>query len=321
MISPTLQGWAQDLASLVLPAEPDDDALAPPVPAAMQLLVPSSPWNWPTDSNGTSSAALYEFCSWTPSSASTAEAFAPSSTRFSDGYRLFLDCLQPDAVTAAALAAFADDSTYTTVLYAQSRQPRLPAWNVAESPEGWVASVSGGSSTAGTVRLQLPDAGEEAGPIGSTCFAVVGDDGTTVPLVSPPGAGQWVEVTADAWGLVPVRPAGWFDGAVVGLKASGPYSTGGAGTFFGAGGAIRALLTGLCVALHPTVQAEVSSALATTVGSGLSRGASLQIGGLVLDEVAVGRSPSPEGLVSLAGSSASDVVIVGVTVAALGVGA
>jgi hypothetical protein len=297
----------------------------------MQLLVPSSPWNWPTDSNGTSSAALYDFCSWMPESASPSEAYAPSTSRFSDGYGLFLRCLQSDPMTNDALTAFADPRFCTTVLYGESAQPQLPAWNVSMFTQAWIAAVSGGPSTAGTIHVPLPSEGEQAGaPPGSTCFAAVSSGGTDTPVPLQAGAGQYLDIRADAWGLISVRPAGWYNGALARVKRDGPYATGDADTFFGGDGALRNLLTGMYVALHPTVEASVTPAFATALHQRVASGASVRIGGLVFESLDVTGGcagpagpdgPPPGPLVSVVASSASsassDAVIVGVTVASL----
>lgn len=293
----------------------------------MQLLLPSSPWDWPTDSNGTSSPALYDFCSWMPASASPSDAYAASSARFSDGYHLFLRCLGPDPLTADALAAFADAQFYTTVLYAESKQPQMPAWNVSQFPQAWLAAVSGGSSTAGTVHVALPEAGEQADAApGSTCFAAIAPGGAQTPVPLGPGPGQFVDIHADAWGVISIRPAGWYDGAIALLKRAGPYATGATSTFFGADGVMRNLLTGMYVALSPTVTASVTPSFAAALRQNLSPGGSVRIGGLVFDSVEVvggPDDPSPPGRLAsvTASSTPSDAVIIGVTVASLGDGA
>jgi hypothetical protein len=290
----------------------------------MQLLLPSTPWNWPTDPNGTSSPALYEFCSWMPGSASPSDRYEPSTTRFSDGYRLFLRCLQPDALTVDALSDFADTRFYTTVLYGESGQPSVPAWNVSLFPQAWIAGVGSGSSTAGTIHVRLPDDGEpaDAAP-GSTCFAAVPPAGAEEPLPLTAGTGQFIDIRADAWGLVSIRPAGWYDGALLGVKRAGPYATGDVDVFFGAAGVLRNLLTGIYVALRPTVTASVTSSFATALQLRVSSGARLRIGGLVFDSVDVdGASGSATSATAsvVASSTASDAVIIGVTVASLGGG-
>jgi hypothetical protein len=302
---------------------PVGGSAGPAVPARLQLLLPSSPWDWPTDANGTSSAALYEFCSWMPASAGLGEPYTPSTTRFSDGYRAFLNCLQSDPWTSQALATFTNAAYYTTVLYAQAPQQPMPAWNVAEFPQAWLAGVSGGSSTAGTIRVPLPAVGEPNGsPPNATCFGVVASDGRGTPLPLGSGQGQFVDIHADAWGMITIRPAGWYDGALVTAKASGPYSTAGPSAFFGADGALRNLLTGMCVALHPTVTASVTPAFAARLQRAQSPATSVRVGGLLFESLEVSNDTAhPGGLARLTASSLatpSDAVIVGVTVAALG---
>lgn len=295
-----------------------------PVLAGMQLLLPSTPWDWPTDPNGTSSAALYDFCSWTPASAPPGP-YEPSTTRFSDGYRLFLRCLQPDALTADALTAFGDERFYTTVLYAESGQPAMPAWNVSQFPQAWIAGVGSGSSTAGTIHVPLPEDGEpaDAAP-GSTCFAVVPAGGTATPVPLRAGAGQFLDIHADAWGLVSIRPAGWYDGALVAVKRAGPYATGDRDVFFGDGGGLRNLLTGMYVALRPTVTASVAPSFADALRHPVASGAQVRIGGLTFGSVGVGVGTGGRATGRLtsvdASSTASDAVVIGVTVASLGGG-
>lgn len=286
----------------------------------MQLLLPSTPWDWPTDPNGTSSAALYDFCSWTPASASSLDPYEPSSSRFSDGYRLFLRCLQPDALTSDALTRFADSRFYTTVLYPASGQPAMPAWNVSQFPQAWIASVGSGSSTAGTIHVPLPEEGEPAdGGPGSTCFEVVLPGGEATPVPLSAGAGQFLDIHADAWGFVSIRPAGWYDGALVSVKRTGPYAVGDRSMFFGDGGVLGSLLTGMYVALRPTVTASVAAPFADVLRQKVSSGARTRIAGLTFRSLDVGGATGAEtGAKSVdASSPASDAVIIGVTVASL----
>jgi hypothetical protein len=294
----------------------------PAVPASLQLLLPSTPWDWPTDSNGTSSAELYEFCSWMPASSGSSASYTPSTTRFSDAYGLFLGCLQPDGLTSQASASFANSRYYTMVLYAEAPQQSMPAWIVSQFPQAWLASVSGGSSTEGTIRVPLPAAGEQgdAAP-NATCFGIVGSDGTDQPVPLRAGQGQYVDIHADAWGMISVRPSGWYNGALVAVKAAGPYTSGGANVFFGPNGALRNLLTGMFVALNPTVTASIDASFGAQLQEARTPGTTLRVGGLLFDSLEVSEPADAGSLVSLTAASVApqrNAVIVGVTVAPLG---
>lgn len=319
MTSSALAAFAEGLSAKLATYLGD---AATPMTSKMQLLIPSSSWNWPTDANGTSSAALYDFCSWVPASDSSGQPFTTSPTRFSDGYKLLLRCLQPDELTTSARAAFEDDAFYTTVLFAGSGQPRMPAWNISQFPQAWLASVASGSATAGTIHVELPAQGEPQGQTSEpTCFALVARDGTDTPVPLGAGPGQSVDIHAEAWGQISVRPSGWYDGALLALKSTGPFLSGSPTTFFGPDGILRNILTGMCVALHPTITASVTTDFATRLHQAQRPGSSLRVAGLHFDRFdtsadAAGR----EATTRLAASSTLDqpaAVIVGVTVASL----
>lgn len=319
MTSPALAAFAESLATRLAT---DLGAAATPMTSTMQLLIPSTSWNWPTDANGTSSAALYDFCSWVPASNSSGLPFAPSPTRFSDGYKLFLRCLQSDELTTAARVAFQDDTFYTTVLFAGSGQPRMPAWNISQFPQTWLADVAGGSSTAGTIHVKLPAQGEpQGGTGGPTCFALVSPEGADTPIPLGAGQGQSVDIHADAWGQISVRPSGWYDGALLTLKSGGPFLTGNANTFFGADGILRNILTGLCVALNPTITASVTADFAARLHQAQRPGSTLRVAGLHFDTFETSADTTrAEATTRLTASSAPiqpHAVIVGVTIASL----
>ena len=65
-----------------------------PLPVTMQLCLPAADWDWPTDPNGSVSAALYEFVSYVPQRAAGWGAYAATTTRVSDSYSAFLGALE-----------------------------------------------------------------------------------------------------------------------------------------------------------------------------------------------------------------------------------
>lgn len=333
-LSPSLRAVASTLAS-ELPGLVSASAVDQPIPVprGLQLLLPSTSWSWPTDANGTSSAALYDFCSWMPASSDLSQAYQASAFRFSDGYRSFLQCLVGDDLTRQASAAFDNQSYYTLVLYSESSQPALPAWNISQFPQAWLASVAGDPSSAGTIRVPLPDAGDPTGSLpGSTLLAVESAAGALIPVPLAAGANQYLEIQADAWGWITIRPSGWYDSSLVVLKRQGPYSAGNASQFFGPNGILRNLLTGICVALHPSVTVSMSPASAGALQQRLVAGTHLHVGGLVFDAQDVhfagtGSQPagassfapaSPGSLVAVSASAAEYPIIIGATVAGLG---
>jgi len=296
----------------------------------MQQLVPSTPWDWPTDSLGTSSAALYDFCSWMPQSSLPSALYQPSTIRFSDAYQVFLSALDEDLMVETARRDYMNQQYYTQVLYSQAAPPLMPTWNVSKFPSQWVPTAS----TAGTIRVKLPDLGEatDSQPE-ATVFGVRGgtEDETPVPL--RPGRDQYVDIYADAWGWISIRPGGWYKSAVVEFKAKGPYKTGNAEQFFGKDGLLRCLLTGIYVALHPSVTASVEPAFASELQDKLKIGQMLRVAGIIFDVRAVtfsGLAPSvttPVTMSASAGSaltatgtraSTSDPIMVGAAVAELG---
>ena len=101
------------------------------------------------------------------------------------------------------------------------------------------------------------------------------------------------------------------------------YRTAGADAFFGANGVLRNLLTGILVALRPTIVASVAPALAARLQRAVVPDTSLRIGGLSFAELQVSPPSQAGGPALLTATSAtvpSDAVIVGATVATLGTG-
>ncbi len=315
--------------------------------AKMQLLVPCEPWNWPTDSLGTSSAELFKFCAWMPDSPLKSILYSRSGTKFSDMYEGFLNALDNVDAVEKARSDLSNQKNYTLVLYGQSDKQLEPAWNVSQFPAQWTASVSSGSSTAGKVRVNLESVGEKADKQNElTLFGMGGGsfpDETPLPLSQ--GQCKYVEIYADAWGYIEISPANWYNSSVVEINAKGPYKRGYAGSkklavdpeittwFFGENGLLRCILTGIYVALNPKVTASVNPELASKLQDKLQQGKKLRVAGLFFSKQDItfpdvtSRSTGPVTIVATknAGSTVKstrsgkqDAVLIGATVAELG---
>lgn len=314
--------------------------------AKMQLLAPCEPWNWPTDSLGTSSAELFKFCAWMPDSPLNS-TYSRSGTKFSDMYEGFLNALDNEDAVEKAKSDLKNEKNYTLVLYGQSDDKLEPAWNVSQFPAQWTASVSSGSSTAGKVRVDLKSVGEKADNQNELTLFGMGEgsfpDETPLPLSQ--GQCKYVEIYADAWGYIEISPADWYNSSVVEINAKGPYKPGYAGSkklavnpkkttwFFGENGLLRCILTGIYVALNPKVTASVNPGLALKLQDKLQQGKKLRVAGLFFSKQDItfpdvtSRSTAPVTIVATknAGStfkstrsSEQDAVLIGATVAELG---
>lgn len=267
--------------------------------AKMQLLVPCEPWNWPTDPLGTSSAELFNFCAWMPESALKSTVYSRSGVKFSDMYEGFLNALenQGEAIENAK-DAYKNEKNYTLVLYGESKQQLEPAWNISQFPSEWISSVGSGSSTAGKIRVNLEGVEEKAENQNELTFFGIGDgtlQGET-PLPLSQGQCKYVEIYADAWGYIEISPANWYNSSIVEMNAKGPYKSGYAGSkklatdpekttwFFGEDGLLRCILTGIYVALNPTINASFSSEFALELQNKLKPEKMLRVAGLFFNK-------------------------------------
>ena len=265
----------------------------------MQLIVPSEPWDWPTDSLGTSSAELFKFCAWMPESALKSTIYSRSGIKFSDMYESFLNALDNNGDTIQkAKDAYKNNKNYTCVLYGQSEHQLEPAWNVSQFPREWIASVSGSSSTAGKIRVNLEDVEEKAYKENEITLFGMGDGSLQGETSLPFSKGQckYVEIYADAWGYIEISPSNWYNSSIVEINAKGPYKSGYSGSkklatdpekttwFFGEDGLLRCILTGIYVALNPTITASVSSDFALELQNKLQPDKKLRVAGLVFSK-------------------------------------
>jgi hypothetical protein len=276
---------------------------------------------------GTSSAALYEFCSYIPQQPSAFGPFQPSSQRLSESYALFLSALAPSQQVSLAQAALDAPANQTQVQYPNGAM-KMPTWIATEDAQAFVASVSGKPGLGSTIRVDL-SGGDDSSPSGPTLFSVSRPGGENVPIRLAAGEVRQLELRADAWGDIPLHPAAWFNGSLVRLFSGGPFVSGfTSDKFFGSNGILRGLLTGLRVGLNVSVVATVSDAAAAELQKAAPAGAAIRVAGLGFAAESVGATEangiSQLNLPSVAALSpaglpipASTPVIVGVDVAAL----
>ena len=140
-----------------------------------------------------------------------------------------------------------------------------------------------------------------------------------------------VELHADAWGNIPVRPGPWFQGALVGLYSNGPFRSAlPRGAFFGPTGILRGMMSGLRVGLNVSVVATMSQEAAAQVEDAARDEPAIRVGGFLYDAAALAVADAAGGMrqLTLPFSAAIDAagqpigaatpVLVGVDVAALG---
>jgi hypothetical protein len=288
-----LASFAQAFAEGFDPEPRDEPAVArssskppAPLPVTMQLCLPAAEWDWPTDPNGSVSAPLYEFVSYVPQRADAWGAYAATTIRVSDGYSQFLAALEAGPQVTSALAALAAPANQTQVLFPNG-PALMPTWTVPESPQGFVASVVGKPGLAATIVVDLSRSDDTA-PSGQALFAVGTGGAADTPVQLGGGEVKRIELHADAWGNVPVRPGPWFQGALVGLFANGPFRGGlPRDAFFGTTGILRGMMTGLRVGLNVSVVATMSDDAAARVETAARDEQAIRVAGFMYDAAAL----------------------------------
>ena len=259
---------------------PSVKAVVPP-PQSTQMVVPTIPWDWPDDSNGSAYPQSYEFYSWMPESATPNVPYAASAIRFSDGYRSFLQALLPAPMAQQALNEFEKQQNQVAIIGGFSVQK--PAWRVAQYPRQFIASVSGKPPSGYTIRVPLAQLGDPTVKNDSTLFAAVlstNSSDPVRPIVFACGETQSIDIHADAWGVIPIRPGGWYNSALPKMMQFGPFTPGlSPESFFGPTGVLRCLLTGLFVGFNVTVEASVTPALAGRLQEEMKDANALRVAG------------------------------------------
>jgi len=267
------------LSALALCTSPFKAVIPPP--QNTQMIIPTIPWDWPNDPNGSAYPRSYEFYSWMPESATPNAPYAASAIRFSDGYRSFLESLPSDPMVQRALADFQNPVNQVKILGGFPEQK--PAWRIAQYPSEFIASVTGRSSSGYTIRVPLAQSGDQMTNAESTLFAAVLSNNSSDP-VRPIGfacgEAQSIDIHADAWGAIPIRPGGWYDSALPKMMQSGPFASGlSSESFFGPSGVLRCLLTGLFVGFNVSVEASVTPALAGRLQEEMKDANALRVAG------------------------------------------
>ena len=314
------QTWAPPIGPPIPRAAPGEIA---PLPVAMQVCLPAQLWNWPDDSPGSVSSVLYEFCSWVPELSSDWGRYEPSSQRLADAYALFLSALTPGPAVSGAQEALTAPANLTQVIYPNGSM-MMPAWIVTQKWRDFVNGAAGRPDLAATIVVDLTGGDDDA-----ALFSVGKGAAQTTPVPLAAGQVRRVEFHADAWDNVPVRPAAWFNGALVGLYSGGPFAGGlTRDRFFGPQGILRAMMTGLRVGLNVSVVATMSETGAAQVQDAARTGEAIRVVGLDYraDAMTVSeqggmhqvRLPSSAAISAAGKVTASTPMIVGVDVSGLG---
>ncbi|WP_157764662.1 hypothetical protein [Rhodobacter sp. CZR27] len=319
------QRWARPVGHAAPSGPPAGPA---PLAVAMQVCLPASLWDWPSDSLGSVSAKLYEFVSYVPERPDDWGAYGATTDRVSDAYGLFLSALQPNATVQAAQAALAEPANQTQVQFPNGPM-MMPNWTVTETPSQFVSNVAGRPDLASTIVVDL--AGTSDGATSGKALFSIGRNGSAgTPVGLGKGDVRQLRLHADAWGNIPVRPGGWFNGALVGVFADGPYQAGfSRDKFFGKTGVLRGMISGLRVGLNVSVVATMSKSAASRMQTAARTGTAIRVGGLGYDAAALTvseadglsevRLPATAGLSELGTPIGTETpVLVGVDVTALG---
>lgn len=330
MMDSFAQAFAEGLGPLPQPKRAAVQGAAKPpapLPVTMQLCLPAADWDWPTDPNGSVSASLYEFVSYVPQRAAGWGAYAATTTRVSDSYSAFLGALEGGPQIASALAALAAAANQTQVLFPNG-PAQMPTWTVPQNPQGFVASVAGKPGLASTIVVDLSGSGGAAP--GQALFAVGTGGAADASVQLGAGEVKQVELHADAWGNIPVRPGPWFQGALVGLYSNGPFRSAlPRGAFFGPTGILRGMMSGLRVGLNVSVVATMSQEAAAQVEDAARDEPAIRVGGFLYDAAALAVADTggmrqltlpSSAAIDAAGQpiGAATPILVGVDVAALG---
>lgn len=274
------------LASAFAPAPrpgPSPGPVGDAAPANLQMMVPSALWNWPVDPLGTSSQALYEFCSWMPVSASISQEYAVSPYRFSDSYKRFLQTIPNTPAVNVALAQLAASANQTLVQY-QNGPQCMPTWIVDGNPPAFLASVAGQSGMGQTIRIELKTASDlqHTGQPSLLAGIARGAAAAARPITFSQGQVTYVDIYADAWGTIAIRPAGWYDGTTIKLWSS-QLSDPERQIFFGSGGILCCLLTNMYVGLNVSVTVEAAPPVVQQIVANADKKNLVRVAGFTFD--------------------------------------
>ncbi|MGB6230331.1 MAG: hypothetical protein WBF53_09425 [Litorimonas sp.] len=272
----TPERWAPPVGQALIATQ----AAMAPLPVSMQLCLPSPLWDWPADAPGSMSARAYEFCSYAAKRPGEWGRYEASSQRLSDAYALFLSALAPSSMATAAQAALTDATNLTQVNYGNGPK-MMPDWMITQSPDAFVAASVGKPGLAATIVVDLtrPRGTGPQEPLFS-----VGKGAAAAPIMLAAGAVTRLELHADAWADVAVRPGAWFDGALVRLLSRGPFQGGLTfDSFFGPAGILRGMVTGLQVGLNVTVVATLDGRAASAIQREVAGRRPVAVAGFVYD--------------------------------------
>jgi hypothetical protein len=174
----------------------------------------------------------------------------------------------------------------------------MPTWNVSGSPSQFLASVSGQGANPATIRVPLAMAQEAAAAQPGLLSAYPPGATSGSPVTLPFAAGEvaYIDIHADAWAQILIRPGGWYNAALPALKHNGPFENGlTSATFFGESGIMNCLLTGLLVGLNVSVVASLNQRLAGEIVGHTNPSSLLRVGGFDFraQDVSVQQSSQP----------------------------
>ncbi|NOK32785.1 hypothetical protein D7W79_18615 [Corallococcus exercitus] len=266
---------------------------APP----LQRLEPAMEWDWAPTGDGILGAAAYHFYDSMPASSDPDALFVSTGDSFSGNYLAFLQLLRSDFQPALTLkqtlsvaqqpqsdpASSPTPRGWTKILSASNLLQWAPDWCPAKTPQDWIQDVcSQPSPPAGSLALDPRAAfGGEVAPAASSLVQARTGTGRPVPLGFQPGELLSLNLSAQAWGRVPITPGAWYSSALMMLGRSGPFVEGRTPSqVFGPTGLLRCRVAEMVLAYKPSVQMRVSPSFASRHAATLGAATGLSVGGV-----------------------------------------
>ncbi|WP_298421038.1 hypothetical protein [uncultured Kordia sp.] len=188
-----------------------------------QLCSPAIIWDWKVNPIGQISYHQFQLSDTAPLSSKSEVLFISSGTSISEAFRTFLNILKAnkdfplkaelEKLIAKNTPPEAYDDGWTKVLMNGNLEWK-PDWIFSESVYSWKQKVAAGTiHNSGTIKVKLHKEDNL-----SSIFMLDDDATKSSEFISQ---FETVEVYADAWGLIFIRPGSWFSSSI--LKLGAPY--------------------------------------------------------------------------------------------------
>jgi hypothetical protein len=291
----------------------------------LQRLEPAMEWDWAPTVEGIIGAAPYHFYDSMPASCAPEALYVSTGDSFSGDYFAFLELLRSDfqpeqllvQARSAAVRPQSDPASspsprgWTKMQSATNLIQWAPDWSPAQTPQGWLQSVSAGRefpARSFTLDPRMEFSGGETPATFSLVQARIGT-GARQPLMLEHGELMGLSFSAQAWGRVPISPGDWYKSGLVTLARNGPFVGGYTrNQVFGPTGLLRCRVAEMVLAYKPSLQTRVSPNFATRHDATLAAATELSVGGILIK----GTDQQP-GLVRRQDDSSTSVVLEGTT--------